>query len=141
MHRWRSRDRVGGIPAAKLGLGYEYAGLAKLARVVGPARARDILFSARFLSAEEAQAAGLVQFISPRDRIRNDVIEYARQIATNAPLTVAAAKAAINAYERGGQIDDIETVEALVSACFDSDDYKEGRRAFAEKRTPEFTGR
>ena len=138
--RFASPDSSFGIPAAKLGLGYEYAGLAKLARIVGPARARDILFSARFLGAEEAQRAGLVQFISPRDRIRNDVIAYATQIATNAPLTVAAAKAAINAYERGGQIDDVEAVEVLVSACFDSDDYKEGRRAFAEKRTPEFTG-
>ena len=139
--RFASPDSSFGIPAAKLGLGYEYAGLAKLARVVGPARARDILFSARFLSAEEAQNAGLVQFISPRDRIRNDVITYAKQIATNAPLTVLAAKAAINAYERGGQIDDVEAVEALVSACFDSDDYKEGRRAFAEKPPPEFTRR
>ena len=138
--RFASPDSSFGIPAAKLGLGYEYAGLAKLARVVGPARARDILFSARFLGAEEAQRAGLVQFISPRDRIRNDVIAYATQIATNAPLTVAAAKAAINAYERGGHIDDVEAVEVLVSACFDSDDYKEGRRAFAEKRTPQFTG-
>ena len=138
--RFASPDSSFGSPAAKLGLGYEYAGLAKLARVVGPARARDILFSARFLGAEEAQRAGLVQFISPRDRIRNDVIAYATQIATNAPLTVAAAKAAINADERGGQSDDVEAGELLVSACFDSDDYKEGRRAFAEKRTPEFTG-
>ena len=138
--RFASPDSSFGIPAAKLGLGYEYAGLAKLARIVGPARARDILFSARFLSAEEAQHAGLVQFIAPRDRIREDVIAYATQIAANAPLTVAASKAAIDAYERGGQIDEIAAVEALVSACFDSDDYKEGRRAFAEKRTPEFTG-
>ena len=79
--RFASPDSSFGIPAAKLGLGYEYAGLAKLARVVGPARARDILFSARFLSAEEAQNAGLVQFISPRDRIRNDVITYAKPVS------------------------------------------------------------
>ena len=139
--RFASPDSSFGIPAAKLGLGYEYAGLAKLARVVGPARARDILFSARFLSADEAQQAGLVQFICSREHIQNDVIAYARQIAANAPLTVAAAKAAINAHERGGRTDDIEAVEVLVSACFDSDDYKEGRRAFAEKRNPEFKGR
>ncbi len=139
--RFASPDSSFGIPAAKLGLGYEYAGLAKLARIVGPARARDILFSGRFLSADEAQRAGLVQFVCSRDRIQSDVIAYATQLAANAPLTVAAAKAAINTYERGGRIDDIEAVEVLVSACFDSDDYKEGRRAFAEKRTPEFKGR
>jgi enoyl-CoA hydratase len=130
-----------GIPAARLGLGYEYEGLAKLARVVGPARARDIMLSARFFDAAEALAMGLVEFVVPGDRIEAMVTEYAERIAANAPLTVKAAKAAINAWERGGREDEIAAVRAAVDACFDSADYREGRRAFAEKRPPRFEGR
>ena len=76
----------------KLGLGYDYEGLAKLSRIVGPARARDIMFSARFLTAEEAFEAGIVQFIFDRESIDQEVLEYAQRIATNAPLTVKAAQ-------------------------------------------------
>jgi enoyl-CoA hydratase/carnithine racemase len=130
-----------GIPAARLGLGYEYEGLAKLARIVGPARARDIMFSARFMEAAEAQAMGLINFIHSREDIEARTIEYAERIATNAPLTVQAAKAALNAWERGSQADEVAAVNELVNACFDSQDYKEGRRAFREKRTPDFNGR
>lgn len=139
--RFATPDSLFGIPAAKLGLGYGYEGLAKLSRVVGPASARDILLSARFLSAEEALRTGLINFIESRDDIRDAVTEYANRIARNAPLTVKAAKAAIDAWERGGQKEDLDNVRRLVEACFDSDDYKEGRRAFAEKRTPQFGGR
>ena len=139
--RFATPDSLFGIPAAKLGLGYGYEGLAKLSRAVGPASARDILLSARFLSAEEALRIGLINFIESRDEIRDAVTEYANRIARNAPLTVKAAKAAINAWERGGQKEDLDNVRRLVEACFDSDDYKEGRRAFAEKRTPQFGGR
>lgn len=129
-----------GIPASKLGLGYGYSGLAKLARVVGPARARDIMFSARFMEADEALGMGLVNFVKARDAIEADTIAYAERIAGNAPLTVKAAKAAVNAWERGGQAEDVGAVNALVNDCFDSEDYKEGRRAFKEKRTPDFQG-
>ena len=129
-----------GIPAAKLGLGYDYGGLAKLARVVGPAGARDILFSARFMDAEEALAMKLVNFVVPRAEIEPYTLDYAQRIAGNAPLTVKAAKAALNAWERGGRPEELEAVGALVDACFDSEDYKEGRRAFKEKRTPDFKG-
>ena len=139
--RFATPDSLFGIPAAKLGLGYGYEGLAKLSRAVGPASARDILLSARFLGAEEALRIGLINFIETRDDIRDAVTEYANRIARNAPLTVKAAKAAINAWERGGQKEDLDNVRRLVEACFDSDDYKEGRRAFAEKRTPQFGGR
>ena len=67
--------------------------------------------------------------------------DYAQTIARNAPLTIRAAKAAVNAFERYSKTQDAQAVAALVDACFDSEDYKEGRRAFAEKRAPDFHGR
>ena len=139
--RFATPDSRFGIPAAKLGLGYEFPGLAKLVRLVGPARARDIMFSARFMEADEAQQLGLINFIVDRDSIETQTIAYAERIAGNAPLTVRAAKAAINAWERGSREAEVKAVEALVDGCFDSADYKEGRRAFKEKRTPDFQGR
>lgn len=139
--RFASSDATFGIPAAKLGLGYEYEGLAKLARVVGPARARDIMFSARFMAAEEARLMGLVNFVHERDALEPEVLTYCERIAANAPLTVRAAKAAVNAFERGGREAEVDAVRQLVDACFDSEDYKEGRRAFGEKRTPNFQNR
>ena len=138
--RFATPDSKFGIPAARLGLGYAYDGLAKLARVVGPARARDILLSARILPANEAAAMGLINFVHERDRIEAEAIAYARRIAGNAPLTVTAAKAALDAWERGGKAEEVEAANAMVDACFDSEDYKEGRRAFAEKRQAVFRG-
>jgi enoyl-CoA hydratase len=130
-----------GIPAAKLGLGYEYAGVAKLARLVGPSCARDILFSARFFEADEALRIGLVNFVVPDDALEARTRAYAETIAANAPLTIRAAKAAVNAFERYSRLEEGREVAALVDACFDSEDYSEGRRAFAEKRAPRFAGR
>ena len=72
---------------------------------------------------------------------RARVTELAGTMAGNAPLTVKAAKAAINAWERGEREEDLRLVHTLVDECFDSEDYKEGRRAFREKRTPDFRGR
>ena len=138
--RFASPDSQFGIPAAKLGLGYQYDALAKIARVAGPARARDILFSGRFLAADEALDIGLINFIHPREDLNDAVVAYAQRLAQNAPLTIRAAKAAVNAWERGGLADERAGVQRLVDACFDSDDYAEGRRAFAEKRTPQFRG-
>lgn len=130
-----------GIPAAKLGLGYEYPGLAKLARLVGPASARDIMFTARFLEAAEAREIGLINFVVDAGELESRVRAYAAMIAANAPLTVRAAKAAVDAFERYSVNEASKAVAPLVDACFDSDDYKEGRRAFAEKRKPVFKGR
>ncbi len=139
--RFATPDSSFGIPAAKLGLGYEYEGLAKLARLVGPSRAKDIMFSARFMPAEEAQHMGIINFIAERDDIEAQCIEYTQRVASNAPMTVRAAKAAVNTWERGSRIDEVDQVRQMVDACFDSDDYKEGRRAFAAKDKPQFKNR
>jgi enoyl-CoA hydratase/carnithine racemase len=128
------------IPAARLGLGYEYPGVAALARLVGPAHARDILFSARTFDGAEALRMGLVNFLIEDEQLVTHVTDYAHRIVANAPLTVRAAKAAVNLFE-GYSKGDASEVAALVDACFDSEDYKEGRRAFAQKRKPQFEGR
>jgi len=130
-----------GIPAARLGLGYEYSGIATLARLVGPSTCKDMLFSARQLQADEALRVGLVNFIVEDEAIEARVAEYAAGIAANAPLTVGAAKAAVRAFERYSEVPAAAEVAALVDACFDSEDYREGRRAFMEKRPPRFCGR
>ena len=79
----------------KARLGLRIRGLAKLSRLVGPSRAKDIMFSARFMPADEAQQMGLINFIAERDAIETQCIEYAQRIAGNAPMTVRAAKFAV----------------------------------------------
>ncbi len=130
-----------GIPAGRLGLGYEYASVAKLSHVVGPANARHILLSAELFGAEVAQAYGLIHQVVAPGEIERIVVEYSKRVAANAPLTLKAVKASLAAFERGGRTDEVTAAEELVANCFDSDDYKEGRRAFRDKRTPDFTGR
>ncbi|CAN5747798.1 enoyl-CoA hydratase [soil metagenome] len=139
--RFASPDSKFGIPAARLGLGYEYAGLATLARLVGPSTARDMLFSARFLDANEALRRGLINFVVDAAQLEEQVRAYAANIAGNAPLTVQAAKAAMRVFEHYSDSAGADGVEVLVNRCFDSEDYREGRSAFMEKRTPQFAGR
>ena len=134
-------DSKFGIPAAKLGLGYEYGGLERLCNIVGPANAKDIMFTARFMDANEALRMGLINFVVEKDELENRVKAYAATIAGNAPLTVKTSKAAINEVMKEPSQRNLEAIEAMVNQCFDSEDYKEGRRAFMEKRPAEFKGR
>lgn len=129
------------IPAARLGLGYDYRGLAALARLVGPSVTKDILFSARFVEADEALRLGLVNAVVDAAQLEEHVAAYAQRVASNAPLTVRAVKAAVQLFEHQADAVDTSAVSAMVAHCFDSDDYKEGRRAFMEKRPPRFLGR
>lgn len=132
--RYSDTDGRFTIPAAKLGVGYRGAAVAQLQQIVGPAVAKEILFSAKLFDAEHALRWGLVNEVVAPDDLEAHVLDMAGRIAANAPLTQHAVKLAAN-----GAADD--TVAAAVAACMDSDDYREGIRAFLEKRPPTFTGR
>ncbi|MBO0775337.1 MAG: enoyl-CoA hydratase/isomerase family protein [Actinobacteria bacterium] len=129
------------IPAARLGLGYSLAGVTALLNLVGPAWTSEILFSARRFSAAEALRMGLVNWVVPAAGLQPAVMSRAEDITRNAPLTIAACKAAIREAGRPSGQRDLARVEAMIEACFQSQDYREGQRAFAEKRPPVFTGR
>ena len=130
-----------GIPAAKLGLGYAYDGIKKLIDLVGPAYAREIFYTARQFSAEEALQMGLVNRVVPDDRLEPFVQEYCDMIAANAPLTVGSVKAIVREALKDESKRDLALCKRLVDECFASQDYAEGRTAFMEKRKPVFTGR
>jgi enoyl-CoA hydratase/carnithine racemase len=129
------------IPAGRLGLGYGLDGVERLMNVVGPAWAAEMLFSARRFSAKEGLAMGLVNRVVSLDRLGMEVTTLAKSIAENAPLTVRACKAAIREAQREPLAQNRARVAELVDACFRSQDYLEGQRAFMEKRTPRFIGR
>ena len=139
--RIASEDAQLGIPAARLGLGYGYGGVTALVHLVGPAMANEILFSARRFSADEALRMGLVNRVVARSALESAVLDLARSIADNAPLTVRAAKFAIRQCTRDPDARNLDEAARLAEACFRSEDYVEGRRAFMEKRRPVFRGR
>jgi enoyl-CoA hydratase/carnithine racemase len=139
--RIASDDSQFGVPAARLGLGYAFAGTAQLMDLVGSGWAAEILFSARRLDAIEARDIGLINRLVPANRLEDEVMGLARTISSNAPLTIAAVKAALREARRDPAERDLARVAALVEACFRSSDYLEGQQAFAEKRPPRFIGR
>lgn len=139
--RIASEDSRFAVPAARLGLGYRYSGIKALVDVVGPANAREIFFTARKYSAAEALRMGLINQSLPVDGFDAAAQDYLAQIAGNAPLTMRAAKMAIRATGQDPDQRDLDTINTAIQACFDSEDYKEGRAAFAEKRPPVFRGR
>jgi len=129
-----------GVPAAKLGLGYEAEGVRKLMDVVGPAFAKEIFFTARQFTAQEAVAMGLVNRVIPDAQLETYVRDCAGTIAANAPLTVASIKTIVGEVLKDESERDMALCQQVVDRCFNSQDYVEGRSAFMAKRKPIFTG-
>lgn len=128
------------LPAARLGLGYHFRGVERLVQLLGPSTASELFFTARRYTADEALRIGLVNQVVPKQDLEAFTARYAHDIAANAPLTLRAAKRAILETQRAAADRDLDAVQRLVAACFESDDYGEGVRAFLEKRAPRFRG-
>ncbi|GAB3777785.1 enoyl-CoA hydratase [Ramlibacter monticola] len=139
--RIASDDATFAIPAARLGLGYRLSALKNLVDLVGVGTAKDLFFTARRIAAAEAKSLGLITRVCPGDELDALLKEYIDALAQNAPLTVYAGKRIMQEILEPDADLDRDLCQGLIRACFESEDYAEGRRAFMEKRKPQFRGK
>jgi enoyl-CoA hydratase/carnithine racemase len=139
--RIAAEDSQFGIPAAKLGIAYGYDGLKHLVSLVGPSWARLLMYTGMRIDSAEAGRIGLVDRVVSDAELWNATMDIARTISGNAPLAIQAAKITIAQILKDPGDRDVNAIKQIGTACMDSEDFREGRRAFMEKRKPQFQGR
>ena len=138
--RIAAEDSRFGIPAAKLGIAYGYEGLRHLVSLVGPSWARLIMYTGMRIESAEALRIGLVDRVIPDAELWDATMEMATTISGNAPLAIKAAKITIAQVLKDPDQRDMDAIKQIGTACMDSEDFREGRTAFMEKRKPQFKG-
>ncbi len=139
--RIAAEDSQFGIPAAKLGIAYGYDGLKHLVSLVGPSWARLMMYTGMRIGSAEAVRIGLVDRVIATGELWGETMEIARTISGNAPLAIKAAKITIAQVLKDPDDRDMDAIKQIGIDCMDSEDFREGRRAFMEKRKPQFKGR
>jgi enoyl-CoA hydratase/carnithine racemase len=139
--RIAAEDSQFGIPAAKLGIAYGYDGLRNLVSLVGPSWARLIMYTGMRIASAEALRIGLVDRVLPNGELWDATMEIAQTISGNAPLAIKAAKITIAQVLKDPNARDMASIKQIGLECMDSEDFREGRRAFMEKRKPQFRGK
>jgi enoyl-CoA hydratase len=139
--RIAAEDSQFGIPAARLGIAYGYDGLKNLVSLVGPSWARLLMYTGMRIGSTEALRIGLVDRVVADAELWSATSEIARSISGNAPLAIKAAKITIAQVLKDPGDRDMNAIRQIGIDCMDSEDFREGRRAFMEKRKPQFKGR
>lgn len=139
--RLAADDAAFAMPAARLGVGYGFRGIERFVQILGPAATAEIFFTGRRFDAAGALRMGFVHAVLPVNEFDGAVRRYCEGIARNAPLTIAAAKAAINEALRQPAQRDPAALQSLLDRCWNSRDFREGRDAFLAKRPARFEGR
>ena len=134
-------DALFAVPAARLGVGYRGEFVKTLLDIVGPAKAKEILYAVKRFSSSEAYDMGLVNQVTTVDGLAGLVSDYANSLTDNAPLSLRAAKVIVNELLKDVSDRDEAKIRQVVADCAGSEDFKNARRAFKDKKKPTFTGR
>jgi enoyl-CoA hydratase len=139
--RFCTPDSTFAVPAARLSIAYRQDFLRWVMDLVGPSSTKDILYSARRLKGAEALSIGLVNRVIQAEALRTETITYGKSLSENAPLSILASKTVIDELCKDPADRDLAKCARVAAACIDSEDFKEGQKAFMEKRKPAWRGK